>query len=235
MFNESSAATAIDNTQGDAGRDLIPYDGGDVTFGNCGRAVGGDAGPRTAEISGAIWSGGDWGSALQFDGSNDYVEGTLPNDIAYNAPFTAIIRAKALQSQALQGLLNLQNTDLAEANQVLFIYYRTVDNGLLVGRKGAATHGAKPATAITQTDWNTICATSDGSDARATVYINGVLNDTNVSSGVSPYDANKWRIGGSRDPNYSNCLVEYFYLWSRALTVGEIASVHRDPYQMFRR
>jgi len=32
MFDEAAAAAAIDNTQGDAGRDLIPYDGGDVTF-----------------------------------------------------------------------------------------------------------------------------------------------------------------------------------------------------------
>jgi len=37
MFNEGAAANFIDNTQGDAGRDLIPYDGGDVTFENCGR------------------------------------------------------------------------------------------------------------------------------------------------------------------------------------------------------
>jgi len=37
MFNEGAAAAAIDNTQGDAGRDLIPYDGGDTNFGSCGR------------------------------------------------------------------------------------------------------------------------------------------------------------------------------------------------------
>jgi hypothetical protein len=40
MFNEAANAAAIDNTQGDADRDLIPYDGGDVTFGNCGRTAG---------------------------------------------------------------------------------------------------------------------------------------------------------------------------------------------------
>lgn len=40
MFNDAGAATFIDNTQGDAGRDLIPYDGGDTTFGNCGRTIG---------------------------------------------------------------------------------------------------------------------------------------------------------------------------------------------------
>ena len=39
MFDEASDAAAIDNTQGDAGRDLIPYDGGDVTFGECGRTT----------------------------------------------------------------------------------------------------------------------------------------------------------------------------------------------------
>ena len=37
MFNDSADADYIDNTQSDAGRDLIPYDGGDVTFGECGR------------------------------------------------------------------------------------------------------------------------------------------------------------------------------------------------------
>lgn len=39
MFNEDADAAFIDNTEGDAGRDLIPYDGGDVTFGNCGRTI----------------------------------------------------------------------------------------------------------------------------------------------------------------------------------------------------
>ncbi len=32
QFNDAAAATAIDNSQGDAGRDLTPYDGGDTTF-----------------------------------------------------------------------------------------------------------------------------------------------------------------------------------------------------------
>jgi len=39
MFDDVPAATKIDNAQGDAGRDLIPYDGGDVTYGECGRTV----------------------------------------------------------------------------------------------------------------------------------------------------------------------------------------------------
>lgn len=38
-FDEAGAATAIDNTQGDAGRDLKPYDGGDETYANCGREI----------------------------------------------------------------------------------------------------------------------------------------------------------------------------------------------------
>jgi len=40
VFGEAAAATAIDNEQGDAGRDLKPYNGGDTTFGNCGRTSG---------------------------------------------------------------------------------------------------------------------------------------------------------------------------------------------------
>lgn len=44
-FTEDGDATVIDNTQGDAGRDLIPYDGGDVTYANCGRGLPGTATP----------------------------------------------------------------------------------------------------------------------------------------------------------------------------------------------
>ena len=36
-FNDTGPATAIDNTQGDSGRDLLPYNGGNTTFANCGR------------------------------------------------------------------------------------------------------------------------------------------------------------------------------------------------------
>ena len=38
-FDDPASATAIRNGQGDSGRDLTPYDGGDVSFGECGRAV----------------------------------------------------------------------------------------------------------------------------------------------------------------------------------------------------
>ena len=37
MFTESETVAFIDNTESDAGRDLIPYDGGDVLYGACGR------------------------------------------------------------------------------------------------------------------------------------------------------------------------------------------------------
>jgi hypothetical protein len=39
-FNDAAAATFIDNSQGDAGRDLIPNDGGDEIYGNVGRTSG---------------------------------------------------------------------------------------------------------------------------------------------------------------------------------------------------
>lgn len=38
-FNDDADATFIDNSEGDLGRDLIPYDGGDDTYGNVGRTV----------------------------------------------------------------------------------------------------------------------------------------------------------------------------------------------------
>ena len=39
-FNDDGSATAIDNKQGDSGRDLTPYSGGgDVTYANCGRTT----------------------------------------------------------------------------------------------------------------------------------------------------------------------------------------------------
>jgi len=40
IFDEDAVDTFIDNEQGDAGRDLVPYNGGDTTFGNCGRIAG---------------------------------------------------------------------------------------------------------------------------------------------------------------------------------------------------
>lgn len=40
LFTDAAASNFIDNTETDAGRDLIPNDGGDVTFGACGRTEG---------------------------------------------------------------------------------------------------------------------------------------------------------------------------------------------------
>lgn len=72
-FWEASGASAIDNTQGDAGRDLTPYDGGDVTYGNCGRTqtafisknLIADSGMENGGIGG--WTAGDAASTLNRD------------------------------------------------------------------------------------------------------------------------------------------------------------------------
>jgi len=49
-LDEPGAATAMDNTQGDAGRDLIPFDGGNETFANCGREVSSFANGDVVEV-----------------------------------------------------------------------------------------------------------------------------------------------------------------------------------------
>lgn len=70
-FDEAAAATAIDNTQGDAGRDLTPYDGGDETFANCGRTLSGATGDEIEVKYDRYWE-------VAFDG--------MPEDLMNGVP-----------------------------------------------------------------------------------------------------------------------------------------------------
>jgi len=74
-FWEAGAAAAIDNTQGDAGRDLIPNDGGDKTFGNVGRTQSAFISKNLISDSGMENGGiGGWaevGSLTTFDKETD--------------------------------------------------------------------------------------------------------------------------------------------------------------------
>ena len=54
-FDDAGSATAIDNSQGDAGRDLKPYDGGDTTYTLCGRELPDTADPGD-EIEYTVWT-----------------------------------------------------------------------------------------------------------------------------------------------------------------------------------
>ena len=75
-FNDDGSAIVIDNKQGDSGRDLTPYNGGNTTYNNCGREEANEIlksyNNPDEDLSGAgniigFWKFNDDGSAIVID------------------------------------------------------------------------------------------------------------------------------------------------------------------------
>ncbi len=73
-----------------------------------------------------------------------------------------------------------------------------------------------------------------------TGYVDGVKSSISTATGGpidSSFPENNLNFGRSphSGSDWFNGIIEYGYLWDRDLSSAEIASLHREPYQMFTR
>ena len=69
-----------------------------------------------------------------------------------------------------------------------------------------------------------------------TAHMDGVLQETETTALTGGSATTKLNIGGrlTGADRQVGGIFEYFYLYARVLTDGEIASLHREPYAMFK-
>jgi len=194
-------------------------------------------GNRGGFVADTHWVGGNTGQALSLDGTADYI---LLDRCASPAslPVTVIIKAKIGSVAAFQRLfhscLSTGNTDLEG------IYIQTAPGGKLEigfgsgGMAGAASRRTKISATSVTTNWETYAGVIRGATDMS-LYINGV-------DAGGTYDG----IGDAYDPGsspggigvfeyktnlyYLTGLVEYVYLFNRALSASEISLLYREPF-----
>ncbi len=184
---------------------------------------------HTGTISGATWSTqGRFGSALSFDGVNDWV--TVSDTVALDLT-TGMTLEAWVQPSSLGGWRNVIIKERANG-ETYNLYAHTDSNTpavFIVNASAPGTPlGAMGTSAIQINSWTHVAATYDGTTLR--IYVNGVLIGTRAGGGAMLTSTGVLRIGGNGVwGEFFQGRIDEIRIYNRALTLAEIQADMNAP------
>ena len=191
---------------------------------NSGLTAGDSSGnSNNGSISNATWNtGGKYGSALSFNGTNSIVSVNDSNslDLTTGMTIEAWVKPTTLSSWRTI-ILKEKTTSLAYA------LYANTDTG----KPSAEMYGTSALAGTTQlplNTWTHIAATYDGTTLK--LYINGSMVSSKSTSITIRISLDPLRIGGNTKwGEYFNGLIDEVRIYNRALTNLEIENDKNNP------
>ncbi len=192
-------------------------------------------------MNGSILAVGRYGSAISFDGIDDYVN--VNNSLNYlfgsgdNFTLSAWVKSNSFGTWR-----NILRIDTGGTNRDLWLFRYATNNKLqmVFGDEGATLHTSNSNRSITDTNWHYVVGIVNATQDKVYVYIDGDLeaNDTDSSSTWRTDDSDL-RIGavGYTAGTYAGIFAEFFNgtiddvaIWNRSLTNAEInTSMNQGP------
>jgi len=179
---------------------------------------------RTGTISGAVWTEGKYGSALSFDGINDWVTVADAADLDLTTGMTleAWVRPSSLDTWRTV-LLKQRPSGLAYALYASNDSSRAESDVNIGGDKSAAAPAALPLNT-----WSHLAVTYNGAVLR--LFVNGVEVGSRTVSGAMATSTGVLRIGGNSVWNeFFAGRIDEIRIYNRALTAVEILSDMAAP------
>jgi hypothetical protein len=184
-------------------------------------------------VSGATWTTGVNGSALSFDGTNDYV--TLGSSSALNAQSTMTISVWVyLTSYPTNGqfsaIVNRVNSYALQLYPITYGNPATAYELRFYGGQGFTMYASAGLNPLSLNTWNNIVVTY--SDGAVTIYINGM----SAGAGIAPTQSTttETRIGNQQDANgwgesnFWNGKIDQLRFYNRVLTTNEVTSLYNE-------
>lgn len=199
------------------------------------------AGERTNDIAGANpglitnvaqssvsgWTGGPGGSAVRFDGTDDYINIPHATPLAIVGDMSISLWMYITDATAYKMAIGKDASNVAKP----FDYYvrPTAADGKAQLHRGNGTASASVSctTAPPAGRWNHLAATMLGTSV--THYLNGATNGTGTLSTTIGDGGNPVRIGARADGLTGGCVMFHVRLYSRALSAVEVAQLYADP------
>jgi len=172
-------------------------------------------------ISGATWTSGKYGSALQFDGVDDYVD--CGNDNSLNATDAITIGA-----WVKRGAFQIDHARILdkEGTTAYAILFYTTDSEIKLYAKIGSSYSVVSTGIILQPDtWEHIAITYNSSDGTLKGYQNGKITkiDNTSFSGKIGTNSNNLRIGRSNSGSYYfNGQIDDVKIYNYARSVEQI-------------
>ena len=175
------------------------------------------------------------GSATMDGTSSSNISAAKDASITYADPVTVSFWARNNTLEVLKGVINVQGAT-GSANQIVTGYFSSGNNGFFVSRKASSGLSAKPATAITQTNWNYFTITNAGGDSALTLFVNGVQNSAAGGSFLTEFGNNVVEVGKGIDATFhANAAVDELRVSNVVRSNGWIATEYNnqvDPTAM---
>lgn len=180
-------------------------------------------------IVNAIWSKGQFGPALSFDGTGDNIATTIISQTDSLAAMTVGVWCYPLSTT---------NYRFAISKDTAFgIGVRDYDGyrWSLISTGGSTGTAGKSVGTVEYNTWQFLCVRFNGSVAE--LIKNGVILDSVPATGTTKIETDYMGIGVFRQANTDyynwNGLISHVQLWNRALSASEVQQLYMTPFRMF--
>jgi hypothetical protein len=186
---------------------------------------------HTGTISGATWTTqGKFGSALTFDGVNDWVTVNDANDLDFTTGLTIEAWVYPTTSGSWRNVLIKEQT----GGEVYNLYANADTNAPAAYLAPASLPGvaldARGSAALPLNTWSHLAATYDGTTLR--LYVNGSLVGSRAVASALVTSTGALRIGGNSVwGEFFTGRIDEVRLYNRALSVAEIQADMNAPIQ----
>ena len=176
-------------------------------------------------ISGALWSIGINGSALDFDGNNDYVQ--VNGKIILDYPFSISAWVKTGSSGSDMAIVNLASSGSNKRHYG--IYVDTAGRASLIAENPQSR--IITGDIVNDGNWHHIVGVFTSLNDRD-LYVDGVFNGNDVRGSSFDLSCDRWtfgRWGDSSPDGYFHGSMDEIKLWDRALNDTEVQQIYQNP------
>lgn len=175
------------------------------------------------------WTGGNTGTALMFDGLNNYVDCGNNPPLNITSDLTLEVWVSPSSSQAAASIISGGTTDANKPYEVRLI---NLALSFILG-DGASDISITSLNTIPIDSFSQLLCTVSGTTMD--IYINGVFNDFEFFVGTRQTLV-EFIIGRFRNTDNIRCFngkISLVRAWNRALNPTEIQNLYAQPYSMF--
>lgn len=195
--------------------------------------VAGDSSSQNNEgqVHGATWVDGKFGKALQFDGTDDWVEVQHSDTVSFEAGTSFSVTVHFKGTKVGGSLAGKNYEDKSQATPWYMIWNGGANNKVTFFLRDSGNTSFRPesTTEIGDDQWHFIAGVANTDTGKASIWIDGTMEaeiDFNTDDGYGTAEG-VFHIGRHFD-RYTNGIIDEVALYNVALTEADINSIMAD-------
>ncbi len=182
-------------------------------------------------IHGASWVDGKFGKALQFDGTDDWVEVAHSNTVAFEAGTSFSVTLHFKGTKVGGSLAGKNYEDTSQATPWYLLWNGGGDNKVTFFLRDSANTSFRPqsTTEIGDDQWHFIAGVADTDSGKASIWIDGTMEaelDFNTDDGYGTAEG-VFHIGRHFD-RYTAGIIDEVALYNVALSEADLNGIMND-------